>query len=164
MGEGEGESEYVKLLYVLVEHRIQNSEYRIQKLMYIKLPMYLFFIWRSTFLNTNGTRFARCHFWAKKKYRSSGHTPSTGPRNWCCSHKNHYIPCHINNRFINSYYLSQDPSWWKVSFLKGTYNFQNCFRRQFVKVHIIQHMLQKMLILSFLDQSIKNLTRKVIWS
>jgi len=45
---------------------------------YIKLPMYLFFIWRldlesshwtrpmSTFLDPNGTCFARCHFRAQK--------------------------------------------------------------------------------------------------
>ncbi len=35
-----GESEYVNLLYVLAEH---NAEYRIQKVVYIKLPIYLFF-------------------------------------------------------------------------------------------------------------------------
>jgi hypothetical protein len=49
MDGGGGGSEYVKLLYVIAEHRIQNS-YRIQRLMYryMKLLMYraLFFIWR----------------------------------------------------------------------------------------------------------------------
>jgi hypothetical protein len=38
-----GESEKVKLLYVLTEHRIQHTEiqiYKIRKTMYIKLPMY----------------------------------------------------------------------------------------------------------------------------
>ncbi len=26
-----------------------------------------------------------------------------GPSNGCCPHQNHYVPCHINNRYINSY-------------------------------------------------------------
>jgi len=54
---GWGESKYVKLLYILAEHRIKNTEYsirnteyekteyNIQELMYIKLPMYLFFLY-----------------------------------------------------------------------------------------------------------------------
>jgi hypothetical protein len=68
------------------EYRMQNTEYSIlgtaaAKLMYIKLPMYLFSIWPldlmivmgqihfqiqiSTFLGPNGTRFARGYFRAK---------------------------------------------------------------------------------------------------
>jgi len=34
----------------------------------------------------------------------------------------------------STFYLSQDHSWCRASFLKGTYNFQNCLRIQFVKV------------------------------
>ncbi len=28
----------------------------------------------------------------------SGPTPSSGPRNGCCPHQNHFVPSHINNR------------------------------------------------------------------
>jgi hypothetical protein len=34
------------------------------------------------------------------------------------------------------FYLSWELSWCRVSFLKGTYNFQNCLRSQFVKVPV----------------------------
>ncbi len=50
---------------------------------------------------------------------------------------NNFIHLIVNILYIqlsSSFYLSQDHSWCRVSFLKGTYNFQNCFRWQFVKV------------------------------
>ncbi len=31
-----------------------------------------------------------------------GPTPSSGPRNEYCLHQNHYVPRHINNRYIKS--------------------------------------------------------------
>jgi hypothetical protein len=40
-----------------------------------------------------------------KKSRFSGPTPSNGPCKRCCPHQNHYIPRHINNSYINSYYV-----------------------------------------------------------
>jgi len=30
--------------------------------------------------------------------------PFQWPSKWICSHQNHYIPCHLNNRYISSYY------------------------------------------------------------
>ncbi len=35
-----------------------------------------------------------------KKSRFSGPSSSNDPCNGCCSHQNHYVPCHINNRYI----------------------------------------------------------------
>jgi hypothetical protein len=53
MDGGRGErARYVKILYIRssqntdTEYRIQKTKYRIQKLEYIKLLMYLFFIWQ----------------------------------------------------------------------------------------------------------------------
>jgi len=37
-----------------------------------------------------------------KKSWFLGPTPSNGPGNRCCPHQNHYVPSHINNRYINS--------------------------------------------------------------
>ncbi len=42
-------------------------------------------------------------FQGPKESRFSGPTPSNGPCNGCCPHQNHYIPCHIKNRYINNY-------------------------------------------------------------
>jgi hypothetical protein len=39
-----------------------------------------------------------------KKVSISGPTPSNGPRNGYCLHQIHYVPRHINNRDINSYF------------------------------------------------------------
>jgi hypothetical protein len=57
----------------------------------------------ETFLGPNATRFARTgsHFRAQKKSLFPGPTPSNAPRNG--SSQNHYVPRHINNRYINSY-------------------------------------------------------------
>ena len=41
-----------------------------------------------------------------KKVLNSGPTPSNGPRNGYCPPQNHYVPHHINNRYINSFYLT----------------------------------------------------------
>jgi hypothetical protein len=38
-----------------------------------------------------------------KKVLISGPTPSNNPRYGYCPHQNHYIPRHINNRYINTY-------------------------------------------------------------
>ncbi len=38
-----------------------------------------------------------------------GPTPSNGPRNGSCPPQNHYVPCHINNRYINSYHANISP-------------------------------------------------------
>jgi hypothetical protein len=39
----------------------------------------------------------------KKVSIFQGPSLSNGPRNWIFLHKNHYVPCHTNNRYINSY-------------------------------------------------------------
>jgi hypothetical protein len=38
-----------------------------------------------------------------KKVLISGPTPSNDPRYGYCPHQNHYIPRHINNRYIDAY-------------------------------------------------------------
>jgi hypothetical protein len=88
-----------------------------------------YFIWRCIFLNCSAqglnvwggeyvsvTLCTRPLFWAHmalaslvdisgpEKVSISGPTPSNGPRNRSCPHQNHYIPRHINNRYINSYW------------------------------------------------------------
>jgi hypothetical protein len=74
------------------------------KLMYIKLPMYLFFIE----LILNDLRWAigpKQHllrslpFQGPKKSQFPGPTPSNGPRNGYCPLQNHYVPRHISNRY-----------------------------------------------------------------
>jgi hypothetical protein len=55
---------------------------------------------RSTFLGSNGTRFVRCHFRAQKVSIFRDHA-FKWPGNGCCTHHNHYVPRHMNNRYIN---------------------------------------------------------------
>jgi hypothetical protein len=118
------------------------------KLMYIKLPMHLFFYGAgsngflagkyallgpvigvgpefSTFLDPNGTRFARA-IPGPKKVSNSGPTPITGPRNAYFPPEIHYVPLHKNNRYINSYFK-----------FKGTSSFK------FNKTGFSLHLLQK---------------------
>ncbi len=42
-----------------------------------------------------------------KKVCFSGPTSSNDPRNWIFLYQNHYVPRHINIRYINSYHLWQ---------------------------------------------------------
>ncbi len=90
------------------QYRIQNTEYRMQKRVYIKLPIYCFFIWHMGFmilmwenpllgplegvgpenLDFFGNEGRECHFGPKKK--------------WIFPYQNHYILRLINNRYINS--------------------------------------------------------------
>jgi hypothetical protein len=50
--EGVGPENHIKLATCTTEYRIQNTA--AAKLMYIKLPMYLFFIWRFDLMNLMG--------------------------------------------------------------------------------------------------------------
>jgi hypothetical protein len=43
-------------------------------------------------------------FLGPKQVSFSGPTLSNVPRNWIFPHQNHYVPLHINNRYINSYF------------------------------------------------------------
>ncbi len=45
-------------------------------------------------------------FQGPKKSWFSGPTPFNSPRNGSCPHQNHYVPRHINNRYINSYSIN----------------------------------------------------------
>jgi hypothetical protein len=47
----------------------------------------------------------------QKKSQFPRPTPSNAPRNGSCPPTNHYVPRHINNRYMNSYYFSY--SWWR---------------------------------------------------
>ncbi len=51
----------------------------------------------TLFLGPNGIHFARCPFGAQKIFQ--------WPSKWICPHQNHYVPRHINNRYINSWSL-----------------------------------------------------------
>ncbi len=66
-----------------IQYRIQNTEYRQQKLMYIKLPIYPFSI-KALGLND---------FYAGKSI-----IRAIGPWNVFVPASNHYIPRHINNK------------------------------------------------------------------
>ncbi len=99
---------------------------------YIKLPMYLFFIWSLFGLNNgysglhpllgplDGVGPENLHFFGPKwhllslwpfqgpkKSQFSGTTPSNGSQNGCSLHTNNFIPPHINNWYINSYSLPE---------------------------------------------------------
>ncbi len=66
--------------------------------------------------------------------------PFQWPSKWICSPQNHYIPCHLNNRYISSYY---NLKWlfWEIdmSFL------QKCIRQiSHHKIYnnlLVQHMV-----------------------
>jgi hypothetical protein len=90
MGEGGGK-EYVKLLYVLSEYRIHNTETHVHKI--TDVPV---FIWRLYLRILMRVQMALASLVA-----ISG--PKQSLCNGCCPHRNHYVPHHINNRFINSY-------------------------------------------------------------
>ncbi len=86
-----GKSKCIKLLYILAEH---STEYRIQKVMYIKLSRYLFFVWRLDLMML------------MRANALLGPLKGVGPCNGCCPHQNHYVPRHKNNnRYISSYYV-----------------------------------------------------------
>ncbi len=63
----------------------------------------------STFLGPNDTRFTRCHFRVQKSLDFQAPPPSNGPCNGYCPPQNHYVPRHINNRYINSYFTRSPP-------------------------------------------------------
>ncbi len=81
-----GESEYVKLLYVLAEHRLQNTESHVYKITNVPVSYMV--------LGLND-------FDAGKSIAHS--IGRGGPCNECCPHQNHYVPHRINNRYIKSY-------------------------------------------------------------
>ena len=97
--------------------------------------MYLFFIWRldlmiwwghihylghwkgwalkiETFLSPNGTHFDCCHFWAQKSQNFQGPF-FQGPSKWICSHKNHYVPCHMFSTWLGTIRITwgKSPEW-----------------------------------------------------
>jgi hypothetical protein len=87
--EGVGPENHIKLTTCNTEYRIQVTP--AAKLMNIKLPMYLFFIWRLDLM---------IFMLAISITLANGRD---GPSKWIFTHKNHYLPRHINNRYISSY-------------------------------------------------------------
>jgi hypothetical protein len=98
----------------------RNIKYRIQvtataKLMYIKLPMFLFFIWHLILMGENPLLHQKG--WAQmalallvaisgpKKDSFFRAQPLQWPSKWIRPHQNHYVLRHINNRYINSYFV-----------------------------------------------------------
>jgi hypothetical protein len=84
------------------------------KLMYIKLPMYLFFIWRLDLLVLmRANPVLRPLEWVGPEIQTflgpemamskASATPSNGLYNAYCPHQNHYLPRHINIRYIDSF-------------------------------------------------------------
>jgi hypothetical protein len=81
-------------------------------------------------------------FWAKmalaslvpisepKKVLISGPTPSHGPCNEYCPHQNHYVPRHINNMYINSY--------WQCCGSESGSTGSTCFRASWIRIRIHQ--------------------------
>ncbi len=93
---------------------------------YIKLPMYLLFLWRLyimdlraatsllgalegmgpenlDFFGHNSTRYA-CAISGPKKVLIFRAHPFQCHSYWCCTPQNPYVPRHRNSRYINSYY------------------------------------------------------------
>jgi hypothetical protein len=91
-GGGEG-NEYVKLLYVPVPLEEGGRERGHKVTLHTRTPP-----------PPPRTRFPHYHFRAQNEVSISGPTPSIGPQNSDCPHPNHYVPRHINNRYIHSYY------------------------------------------------------------
>ncbi len=60
------------------------------------------------FLGQNDTRFARCHFRVQNSLDFQGPPLPLfqSPYKWIFPHQNHYVPRHINHRYINGYYTS----------------------------------------------------------
>jgi hypothetical protein len=92
--EGLGPENHIKLTTYSTDYRIQNKEYSCSKLMFIKLPKYLFY--KALGLND-----------------FDGANPlirpleGVGPENfdffgpkWICPHQNQHLPSHINNMYI----------------------------------------------------------------
>ncbi len=68
----------------------------------------------STFLGPKGTRYARSHFRAQKSLVFRAY-PFKHPSFWIAppSKSIRPVPPHINNRFINSYYVMADEGSWR---------------------------------------------------
>jgi hypothetical protein len=84
------------------------------KLIYIKLPMYLFFIWHlDLMVLMRANPLLRPLEWVGLEIKTflgpemavskASATPSNGLYNAYCPHQNHYLPRHINNRYIYSF-------------------------------------------------------------
>jgi hypothetical protein len=68
---GGGGSEYVKLLYVLAEYRIHNTETHVHKITNVPV-FYMVLVLKDSDAGPNGPRFARCHFRAQKSLDFQG--------------------------------------------------------------------------------------------
>jgi hypothetical protein len=83
--------------------------YRIQKLIYIKLSLYLFFMWRLDFMilmranpllrPLEGVGHEIKTFLGPDMATSEA-SAIWCPCNGCCPHQNHYVPRQINNRTL----------------------------------------------------------------
>ncbi len=73
----------------------------VDRLVYRRRTIFRTCTWASTgtFLGPNGTRYASC----PKKSRFLG-PPLKCPLLWICPHQNYFVPPHINNRYIHSYF------------------------------------------------------------
>ncbi len=96
--EGVGPENHIKLTTYSTD-RIQNTEYsnRIHMQQNSCTKNYqctYFFIWRLDFT---------CSMSGPKKVSIFRAYPFQWPSKWIFPHKNHYVPLHINNRYINSY-------------------------------------------------------------
>ncbi len=83
---------------------------------YIKQPMHLLFIWCGTKWFWGGTIHNSGHFRGEgpktlvpfkgpKKSWFLGPSPLKCPSLWIVPPQNHFVPHHINNRYINSYFV-----------------------------------------------------------
>ncbi len=67
--------------------------------------------WGGRELLLNGFEAGKILYEGPKESRFPGSTPSNAPCNGSCPPQIHYVPRHINSRYINSYY----PGWKNIS-------------------------------------------------
>jgi hypothetical protein len=96
----EGPENHIKLITYSTEYRIQNTEYTCSKLVYIKLPMYLFFIWRLDLMILMGAitwplervGLENLYFFLAQKSLDFQGPPFPMALEMDFPHQNHYVP------------------------------------------------------------------------